>query len=136
MITWGTALSPQHVEALNEIPVEFHGDSEKIRQINDNWNQYINHLLSDFESPSWPEKRVELFNNMLLSMSNFLGYKFGKADFAKFYLPIEHFELEQDMKIIRKNLARLLQGHGALRVHWSDHSQNEPLQSQRTDSQY
>ncbi len=44
MATRATRLSPNHVEALNAIPVEFYSRGAKLKQIVDDWHTYLDTL--------------------------------------------------------------------------------------------
>jgi hypothetical protein len=44
MATRATKLSPLHVEALNDIPVEFYGSGGQLKQIVDDWHAYLDIL--------------------------------------------------------------------------------------------
>lgn len=44
MATRASVLSPAHVEALNAIPIEFYGNTGKLKEINEAWKLYLDHL--------------------------------------------------------------------------------------------
>lgn len=84
MATRNAMLSPQHVEALNAVPVEFYGSTGKLRQINDARKLYLDHHTADVPANDvWMQKRIDLFQDMLHQMSQFLGYSFSKAQLAR-----------------------------------------------------
>lgn len=116
MATRAAMLSPQHVEALNAVPVEFYGSSGKLKQINDAWKLYLDHHTTDGPTTdAWAQKRLDLFQDMLHLMSQFLGYSFSKAQLARdIYLPRAHGDLETEQTIIRRGLVGLFKGESAL----------------------
>ncbi|PIL19521.1 hypothetical protein P775_14185 [Puniceibacterium antarcticum] len=116
MATRAAMLSPQHVEALNAVPVEFYGPSGKLKKINEAWKLYIDH--HDERLPTndaWAQKRHDLFLDMLHLISQFLGYTFSRAQLGRdIYSPKAHGDFETEQTIIRKGLASLLSGEIAL----------------------
>lgn len=115
MTTRATNLSPQHVEALNAIPIEFYGKDKRLKEIINKWKTYLDHLHKDAEAPGWGEKRVELLVDLLHQMAGFLGYEFNTVEIAnEIYSPKGHAWIETDQEIIRRGLARLLSGQLAL----------------------
>lgn len=116
MATRSAMISPQHVEALNAVPVEFYGARGKLKQINDAWKLYLDHHIIDGPATdTWVQKRLDLFQDLLHSMSQFLGYSFSKAQLARdIYSPRAHGELETEQTIIRQGLVGLFRGEIAL----------------------
>lgn len=116
MATRAAMLSPQHVEAINAVPVEFYGSSGKLKQINDVWKLYLDHHTTDRPATdAWAQKRLDLFQDMLHLMSQFLGYSFSKAQLARdIYSPRAHGDLETEQTIIRRGLVGLFKGDIAL----------------------
>lgn len=116
MATRAASLSPGHIEALNAIPVEFYGTKGKLKQINDAWKLFLDHHQPNVPvNDAWFQKRVDLFQDLLHLISEFLGYGFSRAQLARdIYNPQAHGELENEQTIIRKGLAKLFSGDGAL----------------------
>jgi len=116
MATRAAMLSPQHVEALNAVPVEFYGSSGKLKKINEAWKLYLDH--HDERLPpndAWAQKRLDLFLDMLHLISQFLGYTFSRAQLGRdIYSPKAHGDLETEQTIIRKGLVGLFKGEIAL----------------------
>jgi hypothetical protein len=112
MATRATRLSPAHVEALNAIPVEFYGNSQALRQIQDDWKSYLDTLANkDLTGQVIAEKRNNAFIDMLYSMSRFIGYSFSKSAIENdVYRPEGHVIIETDQEIIRRGLAKILSG--------------------------
>jgi hypothetical protein len=47
MTTRRAPLSPTHVEALNMVPIEFHGRRKTFVEVVNSWKEYIEHLYTD-----------------------------------------------------------------------------------------
>lgn len=122
MATRATVLSPLHVEALNAIPVEFYGNSEKLKQINNAWRDYLDHCTnSAMTSEIWGVRRADLLINLLYLMGSYLGYGFSKSQLSNdIYHPRGHEELEDEQRIIRKGLAGLFKGEVSIPMSVTD----------------
>lgn len=116
MATRAAVLSPSHVEALNAIPVEFYGKSDKLKCINDAWKLFLDHHAQNLNATeAWMQKRTDLFLDLLHLISNFLGYRFNRAQLASdIYNPVAHGQLESEQTLIRRGLAKLLSGETVL----------------------
>lgn len=116
MATRAAMLSQTHVEALNAIPVEFYGTKGKLKEINDAWKLYLDHHTQEGNfSDAWMHKRLDLFNDLMHRISEYLGYGFSRAQLARdIYSPKAHGDLETDQIIIRQGLAKLLSGESVL----------------------
>jgi len=116
MATRAATLSPGHVEALNAVPVEFYGTMGKLKQINEAWKVYLDHHTQDAPATdAWMQKRVDLFQDLLHLISQYLGYKFTRSQLARdIYSPRAHGELESEQTIIRQGLAKLFKGEAVL----------------------
>ena len=109
-------LSPSFVEALNAVPVDFYGKGNNLKEINDAWKLYLDHLDQNVQpSDAWSQKKIDLFNDLLFRISQFLGYRFSKAQLARdIYSPRAHGELEAQQETIRRGLAGLFTGDTSL----------------------
>jgi hypothetical protein len=115
MATRATNLSAAHVDALNAVPIEFYGGSDLLKAIINQWKLYLDHLGKDPSPEAWGTKRVELLVELLSKMASCLGYDFNKVEIAnEFYAPRGHASIESDQDIIRRGLAKLLNGELAL----------------------
>lgn len=128
MATRAANLSPQHVEALNAVPVEFYGTSKKLKQINEAWKLYLDHHDERLApNDAWAQKRRDLFLELLHPMSQFLGYEFTKAQIDRdIYSPKAHGDLELDQTIIRRGIVALLKGEIALPMAVKEFPATEP----------
>jgi len=116
MATRAARLAPNHVEALNAVPVEFYGSNGKLKQIVDNWRSYLDLLDNkELSAELLGVKRHEAFITMLFSMSTYLGYTFSRSQLEKdVYYPEGHKVIEDDQEVIRRGFAKLLQGQLAI----------------------
>ncbi|SMX30037.1 hypothetical protein TRP8649_04177 [Pelagimonas phthalicica] len=116
MATRAAMLSPQHVEALNAVPVEFYGSCDKLKKINEAWKLYLDHHDERYPAnEAWAQKRHDLFLDLLHLISQFLGYTFSRAQLGRdIYSPKAHGDLETEQTIIRKGLVDLFKGDFAL----------------------
>lgn len=112
MATRTARLSPGHVEALNAVPVEFYGDKGKLKQINNAWKSYLDHHAPDtIANEAWSQKREDLYIDLLLLISEYLGYDFSRSQLTRdVYNPQAHGELENEQTIIRKGIVKLFKG--------------------------
>lgn len=116
MATRAARLSPNHVEALNSVPIEFYGNSESLQGITDKWKSYIDHMGATvgeggMSQEVWNKTCNDLFFDLLHLMSKFLGYKFNLVELSKeVYSPKGHHWIESDQEIIRRGLAKMFTG--------------------------
>jgi hypothetical protein len=118
MATRGSVLSAPHVEALNQIDLEF-PDGE-YHQVREAWRTYLDHLNSSpGASPTtWSEKSLDLFIQLLSAMGTALGYRFGQVDLKKgAYAPIVHHTDEAAQRELRTRALELLSGKSPLQTH-------------------
>lgn len=112
MRTRASTLAPEHVHALNAVPIEFYG----IKTITDAYKDYIAHLNAPQVNPAaWGERRVDPFMDLLHKLSEELNYKFTVAQLkGEYYAPKWQFDLEAEQTAIRQGIANILAGKGAL----------------------
>ncbi len=112
MATRASALAPEHVQALNMIDIEFHGNSKKSKAVLNAWKAYLDHLgLPQTDSAVWGAKREDLFVDLLYEMAQYLGYEFDKTHIRRTsYFPKGYGELESDQYELRKGILALLRG--------------------------
>ncbi len=132
MMTRGTGLSPDHVQALNMIDVEFYGKRKVIAA----WKVYLDHLVNnqpgDNDWPRWNDRRDELLTDLLSEMGLSLGYKFSKVDIRRaIYNPKGHYEIENELNVIRKGLVEVLTGKTPLPMDVRHFPDMEPTPEQQ-----
>lgn len=124
MGTRATGLSPDHVQALNMIDIEFYWKGKwkiysdhKAEEVLRAWRIYLDHLSDkkSFTEESWAEKRIDLFIELLHKMAVSLGYDFDKVHIKRTsYFPQSYGDMEDDQHIIRKGLVALMKGEISL----------------------
>ena len=121
MATRAAGLSPQHVEALNRIDIEFYGDEEVLGP----WKVYHDHLtlaanIKDDEKgkwDTWTSKTGDLLTNLLFKMAKSLGYKFDEIQIKRgHHYPKGYAENFMDQLIIRRGLVDIFVGKKAFPV--------------------
>lgn len=117
MATRGYNISPEHVQALNMLDIEFYN----VKPIQESWNIYRDHLNSSSEYGAnfteWNKKRVDYLVDLLYSLSKYFDYGFDKVILKKgFYKPIAHGVYELQESTIREEYIELLKGNKALKV--------------------
>ena len=121
MATRATPVSPEHVQALNMIDIEFYGDKQNDKTVTDAWKAYLDHLNNgpkDFESPTfqsrldaWALKSNDYLTDLLFAMSQDLGYTFDKVQLKRgAYYPQGHADIEQEQMVLRRGLADIVLG--------------------------
>ena len=112
MRTRASLLVPEHVNALNAVPIEFYGR----KRITDAYKDYIAHLNSPPVNPAPSgDRRLDLFMDLLHKLSEELDYKFTVAQLkGEYYLPKGQFDLEAEQMAIRQGLVNILSGKTAL----------------------
>jgi len=116
MTTRAATLSPEHVRAINSVPLEFNGKRGALKEIIAAWKVYMDHLAAkEMKNEVWAPKRVELLVAMLAKMAKFLGYDFDLLELKnEIYSPVAHGQLETEQETIRRGLVSLLKGEFAL----------------------
>ncbi|NPT62297.1 DUF6680 family protein [Paraburkholderia elongata] len=107
-----TLNSPQHVNALNAVPLEFHGNSKVV----DAWRDLLMHLNTPHANlEAWGQERIKLFVVLLKQMGESLRYGFRDAEIqGHVYYPQWQAALMSDQELLRKGLVDLIKGEGAL----------------------
>jgi hypothetical protein len=120
MATRAATISPEHVQALNMIDLEFRG--KQYKNVITSWNTYLDHLNSypkDDETlqPLWGEKRIDFLTGLLIEMGRSLGYEFNAVHVKKgIYAPEAHDQIEKENILIRRGLVTLLFGGSTLKM--------------------
>ena len=119
MATRGYTLSNRHVEALNQIDLEFSGESEREKRVIAVWRQYLDLLGDKSLSPEqWGVKRVDLLVELLHEMGKALGYSLDTTHIKNAtYAPVAHGRIEEEQQAIRTQTLELLEGKRVLPMH-------------------
>jgi hypothetical protein len=111
MRTRSSNVAPEHVHALNAVPIEFY----RVKTITDAYKDYIAHLNAFAQTDAWGQRRVDLFMDLLHKISQELDYKFTVAQLkGEYYAPKWQFDLEAEQTAIRQGIANVLAGKAAL----------------------
>lgn len=117
MATRGVPLSPEHVQALNMIDLEFTSQSDK--PVLTAWKEYNDQLNSyprDGEDQNekaivWSQRKEELLAALLRQMGESLNYKFDSVQIKKgAYSPEAHAIVEFELQLLRKTMLEWLLG--------------------------
>ncbi len=115
MRTRAQPVSPEHVNALNAVPLEFQGDSVSLKAVRSAWRIYINHFSKDTAAPTWGERRLELLTALLQRMGESLKYELDAVEIERdAYAPSAHGQAAAEQEIIRKGVAAMFRGEGTL----------------------
>lgn len=107
-----TLNSPQHVNALNAVPLEFHGNANVV----DAWRDLLMHLNTPHTNmDAWAQQRIKLFVELLKQMGKSLHYGFRDAEIQDHvYYPQWQAALMNDQELLRKALVDLMTGKASL----------------------
>lgn len=120
MATRAARVSHQHVQALNQIDIEFYGrrligtrfQTPSEKAVTNAWRVYSDHLNNRYpenELARWIEDGDKLFAKLLFELSRALGYTFDEVELRRnVYSPVAHGKLEQQEASIRDGIERLL----------------------------
>lgn len=140
MATRAYTVSPQHVEALNRIDLEFSNKHKKERNVVYAWKEYLD-LLGDTDMPrdQWGTKRVELLVELLHSMAHVLNYEFDKTHIKNSaYAPVAHGDIEAQQTAVRMGVIKILEGKCELPMYVTNlhptESTNKPIESENEDN--
>lgn len=135
MATRGATVSPEHVQALNMIDLEFRG--RRYKKVTNAWKNYLDHLNSypkDDEQLQllWHDKRSDYLTSLLIEMGNSLGYEFDPVHVKKaIYIPEAHDQIEKENILIRRGLVTLLFGDTALKMEVTKIPISEPARAKQ-----
>jgi hypothetical protein len=113
-----TFLSPQFVQALNLIDVEFDGKNEQEKAVLTAWKVLLDHFGElAAPKPNADEKTATLTTNLLIAMGKCLGYEFDEVQIKKgAYYPMGLGNVEQELHAVRRGVLDVLQGRRRIPV--------------------
>jgi hypothetical protein len=119
MITLKVPLNPNHVDAINMIPVEFHASRKADKEVLAAWRVYASHLnqrTGDGEQLArWLEKKFDLLVDLVHVMGRSLGYDLDKAAIRdNMYVPQGYEDIENQWRRIRAAWLEVLNGERPL----------------------
>ena len=112
-----TPLSPQFVQFLNLVDLEFNGKNKKEAAVRDQWKILLDHFNNYTEAPNPVEKAQDLTRGLLKAMSAYFDYEFDEVYLKRgAYYPKYFADLEQEQNTLRHQLLELLAGNRRLPV--------------------
>jgi hypothetical protein len=116
MATRRATMSPDHVNALNLIEVEFHGHL----RVTEAWRAYLRHLSTPFDpkdNSRVTKERQRLLTTLLFEMTSVMNIKIPELDILDGgYNPQGVVDLEAEQKAIRVLLTEIAKGNRAFPV--------------------
>lgn len=105
-------VAPAHVEALNQIDLEFSSRKPSERAVVEAWQQYLDHLGSvPPDHFAWGMRRTDLFVDLLYAMGISLGYDFSKTQIKNgVYMPTAHGQVDEEQQRVRMLILEILEG--------------------------
>lgn len=128
MATRAARVSHPHVQALNQIDIEFYGrrafgirfQTPAEKAVTNAWRVYSDHLNNrypDGELARWLDDGDKLFAKLLFQLSRALGYAFDEVELRRnVYSPVAHGRQEAQEATIRNAIESLLTRKTALAV--------------------
>lgn len=128
MATRAYTISPQHVEALNRIDLEFSNKHKKERNVVYAWKEYLDLLGNkDIPQDQWTTKRIELLVDLLHCMAQVLNYEFDKTHIKNSaYAPVAHGDIEEQQAAVRKGVIDILEGKRVLPMYVTNLPPSQP----------
>lgn len=112
LLTVRVAMAPNHVDALNSIPLEFYSDADIMRA----WRLYTAHL-NDYaalraDGQRWADRKFELLVDLVEKIAAVLGYKHIDAATLRVnvYVPQAYQDVEEQWRQIREAWLQVLNG--------------------------
>jgi hypothetical protein len=128
MATRGSTLSPNHVQALNMIDLEFSDRDKKEKEVKRIWKEYLDNLAPlpkdpDAQKaalPAWSEKNTEYLAELLQAMGVCFGYDFDKVHIKRsIYSPEGYAKDEFEQRALRFFALEVLSGRKPLSIQTS-----------------
>jgi hypothetical protein len=117
MATRASALSTDHVQAINMVAVEFNAKDRKSKEVFQAWKSYMDHLATTPGSEAWGNRRDDLFFAMLHKMSLRLGYDLDMSDMRRTsYTPTGLSERDADLTRMVKGILAVLDGKSSVPI--------------------
>lgn len=110
MAARATPESPESIQALNMIDVEFYGKEEGSKEVVYEWKAFLDHLADEsLDDEEWERKKIDLFNQLLYTMAKSLGFEFNKIYFQRAgYCPVAGGKSKEEIIEERKRITFLL----------------------------
>lgn len=112
-----TLLSPQFVQSLNLVDLEFNGKSAEEKDVRDKWKILLDHYNNYAAAKEPVAKSQDLTIELLKAMSKYFNYDFDEVYLKRgAYYPKYFADVEQDQNTLRIQLLELLRGDRRLPV--------------------
>lgn len=123
MATRATALSQDHVRALNSVPLAYQGSDTATTKVRNAWRSYIHNLSVDVRGYDENQltvhyaKRGDLFVDLLAAMADERKFTYDRVALAtEAYHPHGAGMAEYEQELVRKLLLAVLEGKSSLRI--------------------
>lgn len=127
MATRGTRLSPRHVDALNLVELEYSPNKPKQRPVHEAWRSYFDVLNTAPPDAGNPQPHYQRRDDALVELLYEMGVSLRVHHIDRVairrnaYTPSGHGDVERELNIIRKSLAKIFTtGQHAIRVQMVD----------------
>lgn len=123
-----TPLSPQFVQSLNLLDLEFNGKNEKEKVIREKWKILLDHF-NNYNAVKEPvEKGRQLTADLLKAMSVYFDYDFDEVYLKRgAYYPQFFVDVEQEQHALRRGLLDVLNGNKRLPVGFFEQKFPDPI---------
>jgi len=134
MATRATRLSPNHIEALNMIDIEFY----KNQEVTKNWSLLLDNFANYPQNPndkdyqirlnSCVEKSNELFVDLLFKMAKSLDYEFDEVHLKRnIYMPRGQIDTILGQEFIRRAFVEVLSGKRSIPINVTNVMKNSKV---------
>lgn len=123
-----TPLSPQFVQSLNLLDLEFNGKSDKEKTIRERWKILLDHF-NNYNAVKEPvEKGRELTAELLKAISQYFDYDFDEVYLKRGgYYPKFFSDVEEEQHAVRRGLLDVLNGNRRIPVGIFEQKFPEPI---------
>ena len=123
-----TPLSPQFVQSLNLLDLEFNGKNEKEKAIREKWKILLDHFNNYNAVQNPVEKGRELSTDLLKAMSRYFDYDFDEVYLKRgAYYPQFFVDVEQEQHALRRGLLDVLNGSKRIPVGFFEQKFPDPI---------
>jgi septum formation topological specificity factor MinE len=123
-----TPLSPQFVQSLNLLDLEFNGKSDEEKVIRDKWKILLDHFNNYNAAKEPVEKGRELTAELLKAISKYFDYDFDEVYLKRGgYYPKFFMDVEQEQHALRRGLLDVLNGNRRIPVGFFEQKFPDPI---------
>lgn len=113
LLTLKVSMAPNHVDAINSIPLEFHSSSSVIEA----WRLYTSHLNERQSDPkAWGQKKFDLLVDLVYQIAQQMNYSHIDKALLRdnLYVPQGYQDAEEELRQMRGAWLQVLQGQRPL----------------------